>query len=188
MIVLSSEHGFPQWLAFGRVFEAWLEAQREHGETRITRLREAIDTYRAAENELYVPYFSWLLAMEQLQHGESAIALDTVASALTNTAPADFLLWKPEFLRLEGDVLLARDPGAAPEAEALYRQAIDAARTNNTKSWELRAVASLARLLYARGERTEARQTLGDVFAWFTEGFETADLKDAKALLEELST
>ena len=95
-------------------------------------------------------------------------------------------LWDPEFHRLKGELLLARDPAAAPDAEAAFGQAIDLARRQSTKSWELRAALSLSRLWQRQGKR-EAAGLLGGVLGWFTEGFDTADLREARLLLDELS-
>jgi predicted ATPase len=93
-----------------------------------------------------------------------------------------------EMRRLKGELLLMDDSGAAVEAVECYRDAIEIARRQGAKSWELRATISFARLLNQQGGRYEARTMLADIYDWFTEGFDTADLKDAKALLDELST
>jgi len=92
----------------------------------------------------------------------------------------------PELYRLKGELLLASDPSVEPDAEVAFRNAIDTARRQSTKSWELRAATSLARLLRHQGKRDEARRTIAEVYEWFTEGFDTLDLKEAKALLDEL--
>ena len=88
--------------------------------------------------------------------------------------------------RLKGELLLAQDASNAAQAEQSFRTAIEISRKQNAKSWELRATTSLARLLGQQGKRDEARAMLADIYNWFTEGFDTADLKDAKALLDEL--
>ena len=89
--------------------------------------------------------------------------------------------------RLKGELLLISDNSAAPEAEQCFRDAIEVARRQSAKSWELRATMSLARQLAKQGRRAEACSMLAEIYGWFTEGFDTADLKDAKALLDELS-
>ena len=89
--------------------------------------------------------------------------------------------------RLKGELLLARDASNAAQAEGSFRTAIDISRRQKAKSWELRAAMSLARLLDTQGRRGEARTMLADIYNWFTEGFDTRDLKDAKALLDDLS-
>ena len=94
----------------------------------------------------------------------------------------------PEIYRLEGELLLGRDSSNASQAQTCFERAIEVARTQSGKSLELRATTSLARLLAAQGKRDEARAMLAEICNWFTEGFDTADLKDAKALLDELNT
>jgi predicted ATPase len=94
---------------------------------------------------------------------------------------------KAEMLRIKGELLLMRDGGAIAEAEGCFRAALDVARAQEARWWRLRATTSLARLLAKQGRRDEARAMLADIYDWFTEGFDTADLKEAKSLLEELS-
>ncbi len=89
--------------------------------------------------------------------------------------------------RLQGELLLQQSPDNATEAAACFRRAIDIAHHQQAKSWELRAGTSLARLWQGLGKKTEARDLLAPVYNWFTEGFDTADLKDAKALLDKVS-
>src|SRR5262249_31697622 len=94
--------------------------------------------------------------------------------------------YEAEIHRLKGALLLQQSLDNQAEAETCFHQSLDIARNQQAKSWELRAATSLARLWQQQGRRDEARQVLGDVYNWFTEGFDTADLKDAKALLNEL--
>ena len=96
-------------------------------------------------------------------------------------------LWEPEVHRLMGDLLLRRNPSAPDQAEVSYRRAIERARSQEAKSWELRAATSLARLWRDQGKPAAAHALLAPVYGWFTEGFDTADLKEAKALLEQLA-
>ena len=91
-----------------------------------------------------------------------------------------------ELYRVKGALILLQAPGATSTAESAFRQAVAIARRQGAKSWELRATMSLTRLLEAQGKRDEARSMLGEIYGWFTEGFDTADLKNAKALLHEL--
>ena len=94
----------------------------------------------------------------------------------------------PELLRLKGELLIALDPGAKAGAEVAFCQAIDIAQRQSSKSWELRAATSMARLWRDQGKRDEARELLAPIYGWFTEGFDTRDLKEAKKLLDELSS
>jgi predicted ATPase len=91
-----------------------------------------------------------------------------------------------EVHRLRGELLLAQDSSNAAHSEKSFRTAIEIARKQRAKSWELRATTSLAQLLAKQGRRDEARAMLAEIYGWFTEGFDTLDLKDAKALLDEL--
>ncbi|GAC1613042.1 MAG: hypothetical protein NVS3B27_10250 [Novosphingobium sp.] len=91
-----------------------------------------------------------------------------------------------ELYRIKGELALLEAPGAVGAAENALRQAVASARRQDAKSWELRAMTSLARLLRTQGKRDEARAVLGEIYGWFTEGFDTADLKSARALLDEL--
>ena len=97
------------------------------------------------------------------------------------------LIHHAELCRLKGELLLLQNASDATEAESCFREAIAIAQRQQAKSWELRATMSLARLLAKQGRRDEARAMLAEIYNWFTEGFDTPDLKDAKALLEELS-
>ena len=96
-------------------------------------------------------------------------------------------LYEAETSRLKGDLVLAKDISRTGQAEECYRQAIAVARGQAAKSWELRATTSLARLLRDTNRRDETSKILAEIYGWFTEGFDTADLKDAKALLDELT-
>ena len=138
-------------------------------------------------NDLWVPCFLSLLASTHLKHGGIDEGLDAVADALGTSDVTASRLWDPEFHRLKGELLLARDPAAAPDAEIAFGQALDLARRQRTKSWELRAALSLSRLWQRQGKREPAAGLLGGVFGWFTEGFDTANLREARLLLEELS-
>jgi predicted ATPase len=108
-----------------------------------------------------------------------------VAEALAAVARSDERHWEAEIYRVKGELLLESQKSS--EAETCFRRAIEIARRQSAKSLELRATTSLARLLDKQRKQDEARRMLGEIYGWFTEGFDTADLKDAKALLEELS-
>ena len=122
------------------------------------------------------------LAEAQEREGAIVDALETVEQALQ--ANPDELIYRPETLRLRGELRLKQ--GQTELAEADFREAIALARNMGAKAWELRATMSLARLLAKHGRRDEARTMLAEIYDWFTEGFDTADLKDAKALLDQL--
>jgi predicted ATPase len=122
-------------------------------------------------------------AAAQAREGAVVEALETVERALQ--ANPDELVSRPETLTLRGELRLKQ--GKAKLAEADFREAIALAQNMSARAWELRATMSLARLLRDTGRRDEARVMLAEIYGWFTEGFDTADLKDAKALLDELA-
>src|SRR5262249_39390665 len=122
---------------------------------------------------------------DQLGHPEAG--LPALAEAQTLVEQHEFRCWEAEIARLRG-VLLLRQPGTPlEEAEACFQHALDVARRQEAKSLELRAAMSLARLWQQQGKRGEAHTLLAPVYGWFTEGFDTGDLQDAKALLAELA-
>jgi class 3 adenylate cyclase/tetratricopeptide (TPR) repeat protein len=181
-IATADGHGFRDigWRA--RISHGWAQAQLGHPDEGANPIREALAVYRANGSLLGVPtYLTWL-AEAQALGGALADGLQTLDEALTINP--DERNWRPETLRLRGDI--RRRLGEAEPAEADFHDAIALARQMSAKAWELRAATSLARLWRDQGKRAEARGLLAPVYGWFTEGFDTADLKDAKALLDEL--
>jgi predicted ATPase len=135
-----------------------------------------------------VPGWMYLtLSFAYLTAGQPAEGLAVAAKALEVADQTGDAEAKPELHRLKGELLLMRDHTATAAAEVSFRAAIDTARNQSAKLSELRATTSLARLLRDTGRRDEARTMLAEIYNWFTEGFDTADLKEAKALLDELS-
>jgi predicted ATPase len=132
------------------------------------------------------PYYLALLAEVCGRTGRVDEGLDALTQALSLVEETGQRRWEAEIHRIRGELLLARSPEDRAEAEACFRQAVEVARGQGAKSLELRAALSLSRLWRDRGKRAEARDLLGPIHAWFTEGLDTADLKDAKVLLAEL--
>jgi len=156
------------------------------GEEGMTQLRQGIAAWRATGSMLHVPYFSALLAEVSHHLGHPADGLQALAEAQTLVEQQEERSWEAEIARLRG-VLLLRQPGTPQaEAEACFQRALDTARRQEAKALELRAAMSLARLWQQQGKRVEARQLLAPLYGWFTEGFDTADLQEAMALLHEL--
>ena len=114
-------------------------------------------------------------------------ALGSVNVGLARSAEGHVPFWDAELHRLKGEIRLAQDPAADEEAESLFLCALEIAKSQEGKSFELRAATSLAHLWSRQGKRDEARELLAPIYDWFTEGFDTRDLKDAQALLEELA-
>jgi predicted ATPase len=184
MSTLSSEHGLPQWAAFARILDRWVEADTSGGADAMARLQQAIADYRAAGNELYVPFYQALTASAQLRHGTYADGLATIEAALSDVNQSG--LWDAEFYRLKGELLLASDAATAVEAEDAFRHAIDIARRQHAKSWELRAAMRLCRLWHRQKKQADAIRLLEETRSWFTEGDDTADLREARALLDSM--
>jgi predicted ATPase len=118
--------------------------------------------------------------------GQAEAGLDVLAEALALVDRTEERYWEAELYRLKGELLLQQIVPDAPQAEACFQQALAIARCQQAKAWELRTAISLSRLWQQQGRRDEARALLAPVYHWFTEGFDTADLQDAKTLLEEL--
>jgi predicted ATPase len=131
-----------------------------------------------------VPLLLWDLARIHQEAGREAAALGAVEAALAVSTEGSQPFWDAELLRLKGELRRSKDEA---EAELLFRRALEVARGQEARSLELRAITSLAGLLRGRGQAADARKLLAPVHGWFTEGFETQDLKDAQALLEEIS-
>jgi predicted ATPase len=187
LVALCTDHGFQQWRAGGTILVGWAQAEQENGGAGIARLCQGIGEYRAMGTKLFVPYYLSLLAAAHLEHGDAAAGLAAAAEAVEVAAGTGERIWDAEIYRLKGELLLALDPVNESQAEIAFRQAIEIGRGQGARGWALRAVTRLSRLLRQQGKRDEARQMLAEIYVWFTEGFDTADLRDAKALLDALS-
>ena len=162
-------------------------AEQGRDEEGIAQIRQGLADYRATGAEVKMPDSLALLAAVYKKRGQAEKGLNVVAEALARVEKTGGRLWEAELYRLKGELLLVRDAPRPQvvEAEACFQQALAIARRQQAKSWELRAATSLARL-WQQSKRAEARELLAPVYNWFTEGFDTADLQEAKALLEEL--
>jgi predicted ATPase len=186
-MALSREQGFALWLAMGTTLRGWaLVAQGQEAEG-IAQVRQGLAAYKATGTAVGQPYLLALLAEAYAKHGQAEEGLGVLAEALAAVHHSGERCYEAELYRLKGELLLARPAEHYAEAEACFWQAIAIARRQQAKSLELRAAMSLARLWQRQGKHAEARQLLAEVYGWFTEGFDTADLQEAKALLQELS-
>jgi predicted ATPase len=185
-IRLAIEQGFPQWMAISAMLRGWALAHQGQAKEGIAQITEGLTAYRGTGAETLRPYFLALLAEAHGVMGQPEEGLTVLAEALTHVDKTGERWYESEIHRLKGALLLQQALDNATAAESCFQQAISIARAQQATSLELRAATSLARLWQQQGKRDEARQVLGDIYGWFTEGFDTIDLKDAKALLYEL--
>jgi class 3 adenylate cyclase/predicted ATPase len=184
---IASEHGFAQRLATELTQRGWVSVSRGHVEEGIALMRQGLSDLKAMGLEIHQPLSLPVLALAygklgQIDEGlgilfDAEIAMDQTSA----NCPRAELHW------CRGELFLLQTPPDACQAESCFQQALNVARRQQAKSWELRAATSLARLWQSQGKHREAYELLHPVYSWFTEGFDTADLKEAKALLQELA-
>jgi predicted ATPase len=187
IIALSTDQGFLFWVAWGTILRGWALAEQGQSVEGIAQMRQGIAAWRATGAELQRPYYLALLAEAHGKAGQADEGLRVLAEALTAMHTTGERQHEAELYRLKGELLLKQDVPDAQEAERCLRQAVDVARQQQAKSFELRAAMSLSRLWQRQGKRQEAYDLLAPIYGWFTEGFDTADLQEAKTLLEALA-
>ncbi|HEU4343943.1 MAG TPA: hypothetical protein VFU31_20505, partial [Candidatus Binatia bacterium] len=182
-MILATEQGFPRWVMLGTILRGWLSVE-EGSEQGIEQIRRALaDKTAAAEQQS-----TFAFAAEAYgKAGQAEEGLSVVTEALARAGRTGVGYYEAELHRINGELLSQTVPDEE-EAEGCFQKAIEVARHQSAKSLELRAVMSLSRLWQSQGKKEEARALLAEIYNWFTEGFDTADLKAAKALLEELSS
>jgi class 3 adenylate cyclase/predicted ATPase len=185
-ISLATEQGFPLWGAVGSVLRGWTLAQRGAGQEGVAQMHQGLQAHRGTGAAILRPYFLALLADVHGTLGAQEAGLMVLAEALTLAETTGERWYEPELYRLKGVLLLQQSSDNCMVAESCFHHALESARSQQAKSWELRAATSLARLWQRQDKRQEAHDLLAPVYHWFTEGFDTADLKDAKVLLHEL--
>jgi predicted ATPase len=185
-VALSTEQGFPLWAALGTSFRGWALAMQGQGEEGMAQVRQGIAACRATGAVLTVPYFCTLLADVSAHLGHTEDSLQALAEAHTLVEQQEERWWAAEIYRLRGVLLLQQTGTPQAEAETCFCQALEVARRQEAKALELRADMSLSRLWQQQGKQAEARELLAPIYGWFTEGFDTTDLQEAKVLLEEL--
>jgi tetratricopeptide (TPR) repeat protein len=182
-IALCDRHGFPYFGGLSRFALGFATAHLGRTGEGIKLIRDGVERFAAMDAHLgLTQYITWLAEALRL-HGDEADALATIGGAFQ--ANPDELIFIPEAFRVRGELRLKH--GQAELAEADLRNSVALAQKMSAKSWELRATMSLARLLSKQNRRNEAGKILTQIYNWFTDGFDTADLKDAKALLDELT-
>ena len=186
-IALSTEQGFPYWLTYGTILRGWALSAQGEGAEGIAQMRQGLDDRRAMGAELHRPYFLSLLAEADGKGGQIEEGLAVLNEALDMVNKTEERYWEAELHRCKGELLLMKQGQKVRETEECFRKALEIARRQQAKSLELRAAISLSRLWLKQEKQEEAHQLLAEIFGWFSEGFDTADLKDAKALLMELT-
>jgi predicted ATPase len=181
---LAERNKFPWPLTYARFLRGWVTSRQGELNAGIEQMLKAVDEPSAA---VLRPMLLTLIAQQQLRAAQITDAARTLDRATNDMQSGDARFYEAETIRLRGEISLAQPLGNVVEAEAAFRQAMAFAARQSCRAIELRAAMSLARLWRDQGKRDEARDLLAPVYGWFTEGFDTLDLKDAKALLEELA-
>jgi DNA-binding SARP family transcriptional activator len=185
MLMRLSDEKVVSWLCTGMAYRGEATAMLGQVQEGISEMHEAMAAMDSTGIRCYLSGTLRSLAEAQARAGQPEEGLTTLAKALSLVEETDEHHWKTEIYRLRAELLLVQ--GLDAEAEASLSKAIEVARGQQAKSWELRATTSLCRLLQDQGKQEEARRRLAEIYSWFTEGFDTPDLKEAKALLDELS-
>jgi predicted ATPase len=188
--VIAAEHGFSFWMAGARVLNGWALVELGAAAEGARLLRQGLRDWAATDSVTYQTYFLGLLAEVLGKQGKHEEASRVVEEALALVPSTEERLYEAELYRLRGELLLgAGEPEAAvlQRAEESFRLALDVGRRQGAKSLQLRAAMSLARLSQRSGRTAEGRALLAETYAWFTEGFQTPDLQEARGLLERLT-
>jgi class 3 adenylate cyclase/tetratricopeptide (TPR) repeat protein len=204
VMTLSTEQGFPYWLAYGTTVRGEVLTEQDQVEEGIAQMQQGMAAFRATGAEMSRTIRLLLLAAAYAKVGQVEEGLSVVAEMLAFVNKTGAWVNETELYRLKGTLTLQQfkvqsstfkvtdprslTPDLQAEAEACFLKAIEIARRQQAKSLELRAVMSLARLWQQQGKRHEARNTLSEIYGWFTEGFDTKDLQEAKALLDSLGS
>jgi len=184
LLAIASEEGAPAWLGLGNIMRGWCLGTIGEAAEHIPLLIEGLAILRAVGSNLLLPFFLTLLAELYGRSAQPGEGLDRLAEAATMIEVTNERWAEAEMHRVRGTLLLSINEQV--EAEHSFHQALSVARQQSAKFWELRAALDLAQLWRDQGKRSEAHDLLAPVYGWFTEGFDTLDLKRAKALLEQL--
>jgi len=187
MLAISNEQGFPVWMNMGTLFRAWSLAMQGHPEDGIAQMEQSIASNPAGSFYALRPWHDAMLVEAYGAAGQTEAGLTKVVEALALVEKGGFCFYEAELRRLHGELLLMQSVPDASEAEICIQQALDLAASQQSKSLKLRAAISLSRLWNQQGKKIEALKLLEEIYGWFSEGFDTADLKEAKALMDDLS-
>jgi predicted ATPase len=178
---------FPHWIAMGTMMRGWALAELGQWETGRVQMRQGIDSYWATGAVLARGCWLAQVAEAYGREDQPEEGLRVLGEALALVNDTGMRHYEAEMHRLKGELLLSQSKDNYTEAKSCFHKALEVACSQQAKSLELRAATSLARLWRSQGKREEARELLEPVYSWFTEGFDTADLIDAKTLLDELA-
>jgi class 3 adenylate cyclase/predicted ATPase len=184
---VATDGGFALWAALGTMHRAHLRFEDQRSESALDKLRESVVAISEIGVHINTPYNMTLLARAYQQAGRVEEGLQVLEEAQVSIDARGERCWEAEVQRLRGELLLSQSAENAGNAEVCFEHALDISCSQEAKSLELRATMNLARLWQQQGKGDDARERLRDCYAWFTEGFDTADLKDARALLEQMS-
>jgi predicted ATPase len=185
-IEFCSEHAVPVYPAFATLVRGWALAELDRPEDGVADMHHGFDEWRATGTGLMLPIFYAMLAEGYARWNKIEEGLRFLDDAFDRVRSNGERVWEPELHRLKGVLLLSQSDKSEIEAEARFRKAIEVARDQSAKSFELRVATSLARLWRGQGKINDARDLLVPVYEWFTEGFDTPDLIEAKELLNAL--
>ena len=187
LVALADEKSSPIWKAYGALRQGWLAALTDKGADAVQIIPSASDAARSAGSTLWTPVNLSHLAKAYAALGKFEEAWRCIEEAMAAMATAKETWWEAEVYRVAGEIARKSPEPDVAKAQTYFERALAVARQQQAKSWELRAAMSLARLWRSRGKSQQARELLAPVYGWFTEGFDTRDLKEAKALLDELA-
>ena len=187
VIALCTEQEFTLFSAMATILRGWALAAQGQGAAGQGQMHQGLATFRATGTELMKGYFLSLLAEVYGNAGQGDAGLTILEEALAVVNTSDARIWEAELHWRKGELLLTRSMTYHAEVEPCLRRALDIARSRHMKSLELRAAVSLSRLWQQQGKRDAARELLAPIYHWFTEGLDTADLQESKALLEALT-
>ena len=184
---LCSEHAFPFWAAGGQIFGGWAVINQGEVDAGVDELIRGLAAWRKTGARLWLPIFLALQAEGHFKAGRDQAALQSIEQALATSDETGERWAIAEILRVKANLLLTTGHGRAEEVEGALIESLEIARRQQAKSWELRSATSVARLWRDQGKVQQARELLAPVYGWFTEGFDTRDLKEAKVLLDALA-
>ncbi len=184
LVAQATEGGFLLWAAQGRIYRGWVEAMTEDPEAGIAEMKAGLESYRMTGSDLMTPQFCLMMAEAQLRAGRPGGALGSISRGLRYVEESQEHVHEPELHRLRGEIMIAQ--GATSAGEASLSKAIERAQAQQAKMLELRAALRLAKLRREQGRNPEAAALLQPLYAWFQEGQDTPELREAGALLELL--